>query len=64
MLSISKKPFPIIKGKDATRLAAALRDSSRMPLEGTLDYKLINQKKNHHPGPDSPSHRGRILYED
>lgn len=64
MLSISKKPFPIIKGKDATRLTTALQDSSRMPPEGTLDYRLIKHKKSRHPSSDDPSHKGRILYED
>ena len=64
MISITNRPFPIIKGKDATRVAMALQDSRKTPPEGSLDHKLMTHKRKRQLDQNGTVLKRRVLYED
>ena len=41
MISITEKPFPIAKGKDAERIAEELRKANEPPKQGSIAYRLL-----------------------
>jgi len=64
VISITNRPFPIIKGKDAARVAMALQDSRRMPPKDSLDHKLMTHRHEQQLNQNGTVLKRRVLYED
>ena len=41
VISITEKPFPIAKGKDAERIAEELRKANESPEQESIAYRLL-----------------------